>query len=257
MRKSPSQRSQVEVTFLGTGDAFCSGGRFQSGYLLEGRDWRVLLEAGPTVVCAMKRMAIDPSQLDLICISHLHGDHYAGLPFLFLEYLFERPPRKPIVIAGPPRLEERAWRLFHTMYPFTRADVARLKRQLKFVLLEPGAKKQLRGVRIETIRTPHMQRESSLALKIVLDGKTIAFSGDSGWTDDLIGFTAGADLFLCECTYFESAHLEFHMNYPQLAAQRDRFDVKRLILTHVGREVLQHAQELRLETATDGMKVRA
>jgi ribonuclease BN (tRNA processing enzyme) len=245
------------VTFLGTGDAFANGGRFQSGYYLDSPDCRLLLEAGPTILCALKRMAIDPSELDLVCISHLHGDHFAGLPFLFLEYLYERPLRKPIVIAGPPRLEERALRLFRTMYPFTGADLARLQRQLKFVVLEAGVKKMLRNVRLEAIRTPHMRREPSFALKLVLDGKTIVFSGDSGWTDELIPFTAGADLFMCECTYFESAHLTFHMNYPKLMAQRDAFDVKRMILTHVGREVLQHAGELSIEAATDGMKLWA
>ena len=45
------------------------------------------------------------------------------------------------------------------------------------------------------------------------------FSGDSGWNDELVEFSDGADLFLCECTYFESAHLKFHLNYPLLAAQ--------------------------------------
>ena len=257
MQKPPNRASQVEVTFLGTGDAFANGGRFQSGYLLQSSGCRLLLEAGPTILCALKRMAINPAEIDLICISHLHGDHFAGLPFLFLEYLYESPPRKPIVIAGPPRLEERAWRLFHTMYPYNTGDLARLRRQLKFVVLEAGFKKVIRNVKLEAIRTPHMQRELSLALKMTFDGKTIVFSGDSGWTDDMIPFTAGADLFLCECTYFESAHLNFHMNYPQIAARREAFDVKRMILTHVGREVLHHASELRIEAATDGMKVVA
>ncbi|MGH7841208.1 MAG: MBL fold metallo-hydrolase [Candidatus Binataceae bacterium] len=257
MRKPPSPGSPVKLTFLGTGDAFASGGRFQAGYLIESRDCRVLLEAGPSILCAMKRYGVAPSQLDYICISHLHGDHFGGLPFLFLEYLWERPPRKPIVIAGPRHLEERAWRLFRTMFPFTSGDVARLRRQLKFVVLEPGAHKQFGRLRLAAIRTPHMRRDASLALRLALDGKVIAFSGDSGWTDELVPFTAGADLFLCECTYFESAHLDFHMNYPRLEKQRPRFKVKRMILTHVGREVLAHPDEIRIETATDGMEVRA
>jgi ribonuclease BN (tRNA processing enzyme) len=143
------------------------------------------------------------------------------------------------------------------MFPYSSGDVTRLKRQLKFVVLEPGANQQLGKLRIAAIRTPHTRRDASLAFRIALDGKLIAFSGDSGWTDDLLPFTAGADLFLCECTYFESAHLNFHMNYPRLEKQRPLFNVKRMILTHVGREVLAHGNELRIETATDGMEVRA
>ena len=82
------------------------------------------------------------------------------------------------------------------------------------------------------------------------------FSGDSGWNDELVEFSAGADLFLCECTYFESAHLSFHLNYPLLAANRDKFKVRRMVLTHLGREVLSREDEIALEMGYDGMKIK-
>jgi ribonuclease BN (tRNA processing enzyme) len=256
MRNGAPQGRGIEITFLGTGDAFASGGRFQSGYLVDTPNLRILMEAGPTALSALKRLEIRPSEIDLVLISHLHGDHFGGLPFLILDWLWEQPPRRTVTIAGPPKLKERTWRLFHTMFPYSRADIVGLQRKLKFVAVGPNDKRRISGIRVEAIRTPHMQREPSLAFKLGINGKTIAFSGDSGWTDDLIGFTAGADVFLCECTYFDSAHLAFHMNYPQLAAQRERFDVRRMILTHVGREVLNREGEVRLETATDGMKIQ-
>lgn len=256
MQKAPAAARSVDVSFLGTGDAFASDGRFQSGYFVEGRNYRILIEAGPTILCAMKRARLAPNALDLILISHLHGDHYGGLPFLMLEYIFESPLRKTLTIAGPPRLEERAFRLFDTMFPRTRGNGARLRDKLRFVVLEPGVKQRVGKLQVETIRTPHMRYDASLALKFALDGKTIAFSGDSGWTDEMIKFTGGADLFMCECTYFDSAHLTFHMNYPELEKRRPDFDVGRMILTHVGREVLARRGKLRLETAHDGLKVR-
>ncbi|HVN88376.1 MAG TPA: MBL fold metallo-hydrolase [Candidatus Binataceae bacterium] len=256
MAKPLSNGKVVELSFLGTGDAFANGGRFQSGYILEANNYRILMEAGPTSLCAMKKMKVDPASFDLILISHLHGDHYGGLPFLILEYLYESQPKKLITIAGPRRLEARTWRLFNTMFPNTRGDLARLRNKLKFVVLEPDDNKRIGPVRVQTIRTPHMRREASLALRIVFDSKTVVFSGDSGWSDHLVDFAAGADLFLCECTYFESAHLDFHMNYPQLQERRERFDVGRMILTHVGGEVLRRANEIRIETASDGMTVQ-
>jgi len=256
MHKSPAAARSVNVSFLGTGDAFASDGRFQSGYLVEAHKYRILMEAGPTILCALKRTKVAPNELDLILISHLHGDHYAGLPFLLLEYIFESQLRKPIIVAGPARLEERTWLLFDTMFPRTRGDIERLRDKLHFVVLEPGVKQRVGKLQVETIRTPHMRYEASLALKFAIDGKTIAFSGDSGWTDDLIKFTAGADLFMCECTYFESAHLDFHMNYPNLEKRRSNFDVGRMILTHVGREVLAKRRKLKLETAHDGLKIQ-
>jgi len=256
MERSPSAPRHLDVTFLGTGDAFASRGRFQSGYLLEGDGHRVLMEAGPTVLCALKRANIDPASIDLLLISHLHGDHFAGLPFLILDYLWESHRRTTLTIAGPRHLEERTWRLFYTMFPRPSGAVEKIADKLKFVVLEPGCDVKFGKIRVSAIRTPHMKPDISLALKLTLGGKTVAFSGDSGWTDDLIGFTNGADLFLCECTYFESTELDFHINYPKLVENRERFDVGRLILTHVGREVLDRNSEVDFEMADDGMKLR-
>jgi ribonuclease BN (tRNA processing enzyme) len=254
MRKLSSTASMVQLTCLGTGDAFASGGRFQSGYLLATPDYRILMEAGPTILCSMKRLGLAPAQLDLILISHLHGDHFGGLPFLILEYLWESSPRKPIIIAGPRHLEERVWRLFNTLFPSGSGDIEGLRRKLKFVVIEPGCKRRIGKVQIAAIRTPHMKREASLALRITLNSKVIVFSGDSGWTDDLFPFVAGADLFLCECTYFESTQLDFHMNYPVLAENYEQFDVKRMVLTHIGREVLARRDKIALKTASDGLQ---
>ena len=254
MRESPHSSAPVQLTFLGTGDAFASHGRFQSGYFIKGDGYQILMEAGPTVLCAMKRLGIAAADIDVLLISHLHGDHYGGLPFLLLEYLWESPRRKPLKIAGPPHLEERTWRLFNTMFPFSSGDLERLRRNLNFVELEPARKARLGRVQVETLRVPHMKRDLCLALKVTVGGKTIAFSGDTGWIDDLVSFTAGVDLFLCECTYFETP-LDLHLNYPLLESKRRNFDVKRMMLTHLGREVLERSSQLKMELAADGLTV--
>jgi ribonuclease BN (tRNA processing enzyme) len=256
MRKPPLAGKGVDVTFLGTGDAFASCGRFQSAYFIEADGCKILMEAGPTVLCAMKRMEIKPADVDIILISHLHGDHFGGLPFLILEYLWESPRRTSMVIAGPRHLEERTWLLFRTMFPFSRGDIDRVKRQLKFVVLEPDSDQRIGKARVRAIRVPHMKRFHSLALRVEIGGRTIAFTGDSGWTDALVPFIAGADLFMCECTYFESTELDFHLNYPLIARKREELDVGRMILTHIGREVMDHDGEVKMEMAKDGMKLR-
>src|SRR5580704_6197199 len=132
MRKSPLGPKGLELTILGTGDAFASHGRFQSAYIIDSPDYRILMEAGPTSLCAMKRMDFNPADLDMVLISHLHGDHFGGMPFLLLEYLYESPRRKPLTIVGPRRLEQRTWRLFRTMFPGTKPDLPRLLSKLRF-----------------------------------------------------------------------------------------------------------------------------
>ena len=176
-----------------------------------------------------------------------------SIPFLMLEYLYESKPDRQIHIVGPRNLETRCWRMMKLAYP--NFDTEAIRPWLHFIEIEPHDEIRLGGVTLSAIRSPHMLRDTSLSLKLKLAGKTIVYSGDSGWNEELVQFADGADLFICECTYYESAHLTFHMNYPQLAANRDRFKVKRMVLTHLGREVLNHRQKIKMELASDGMKI--
>ncbi len=251
--RTASNGAPVTVTLLGTGDAFASFGRSQSGYLIDAPGGRILMEAGPGLLPALKGNGVPTDSFDLLLISHLHGDHFAGLPFLILDYMWETPRKKLLTIAGPPRLEQRTWTLTRTMFPHF--ELGKIKHKLKFVVLEPGSSTRLGKFKVSAIRSPHTKPEISLSIRIDGGGKSIVFSGDSGWNDELVELSAGADLFLCECTYYESTQLTFHLNYPLLAANRDKFKVRRMVLTHLGREVLSRADEIALEMGYDGMKI--
>lgn len=251
-QRANSNHSPVKVTFLGTADAFASGGRIQAGYLVNAGGKTFLLEAGPGILGALKREGVSPGALDFVIVSHLHGDHFGGLPFLILEYMYETPRRRPLVIAGPKNLEQRTWTLMRTMYP--RFDRERAGGKVRFGVLEPGKPLLFGGARISAIRSPHTRRDVSLSLKLALIGRTIVFSGDTAWNEALPGFSEGADLFICECSHYEYAEAS-HMNYSELRRNRERFKVGRMILTHLGREVLNHASEIDIEMASDGMEV--
>ena len=78
----------TEVQFVGTGDAFGSGGRRQSAILVRVHGHTLLLDCGATTVVGLKELGIDPREIDAVAITHFHGDHVAGLPFLLLDYVF-------------------------------------------------------------------------------------------------------------------------------------------------------------------------
>ncbi len=238
------------LTVLGAGDAFASGGRLQASYVLRSKSANVLIDAGPTLLAGLKRAGIEAATLNLALITHLHGDHFAGLPFLILEYLYESPALRRLTIAGPRNLESRVWAMFRLMYPKSPAE--RVARKLKFVTLKPGVRSRFAGVTVDCIRTPHTTGDVSLALKVTADGKSLVFSGDTGWTEDLVALSANADLMLLECTYFET-EAAFHLSYPRIAANLERFKARRVVLTHLGRETLRRSGEIGLEMAYDGM----
>jgi ribonuclease BN (tRNA processing enzyme) len=252
-RRSGSTPTPVKIAFLGTADAFASGGRTQAGCVVEANGRTFLLDAGPGILGALKREKLAPEALDFVLVSHLHGDHFAGLPFLFLEYAHETRRRRPLVIAGPRGLEQRAWKLTRAMYPTLKPD--RVGRSAKFTILEPNRTIRLGNARVSAIRSLHTTRDVSLSLKLALGGKSVVFSGDTGWNEELVGFSRGADLMICECSYYEPAQDSQHIDYSGLRRNRKRLKVGRLILTHLGREVLEHARDIDLEMAFDGMKL--
>ena len=242
----------MRVTVLGAGDAFCSGGRRHSGYFVETGDVGFLLDCGATTLLALKALNIAAERIDFIAISHLHGDHFGGLPFLFLEYTYEKLRTKPLVIIGPPGLEERVRTLHSTMYRELAARDPAFP--LQFHEVTPGKAETSHGVTLFPFRVPHQEKDISLGYRATVGGKAILYSGDCGWNDDLVAHSRDTDLFICECCYF-ATRTNFHVSYPQVAQahQQGQLGCKRLVLSHIGREVLERVGEVKIECAHDGL----
>ncbi len=238
------------VTFLGTGDAFSAGGGRHAAYLVEGSRATVLLDCGPSILAALEWLTLDVARVDAVLVSHLHGDHTAGLPFLFLEYTYDRVRTRPLIVAGPPGTEAHVWSLLEATYRRLTAD--RLPFPVQFIELRPGSAAVVAGVAALPFRVPHQEDAVSLGLRITVDGRVIVYSGDSGWTDALIEQSRGADLFICECSFYET-RTDTHLDYPRLAENLHQFGAGRMILSHIGREVLAHRNELAIEVASDGL----
>jgi ribonuclease BN (tRNA processing enzyme) len=242
----------MKLYILGCGDAFGSGGRNQSGYLLEASDRLFLLDCGPTSLLTMKKLGFDSDRLDVILLSHLHGDHFAGLPFFFMEYLYEKHLEKPLHVAGPVGTEAKTHGLFSLMY--STGTGTRDFPPSCFHVLEPGRTTIIEGIEIHPFRVPHQVNEVSLGLKVSYGGKEILFSGDSAWTDAFLEHAQGVDLFLCECTYYDRQSSN-HMSYQQLREQLPKLGCHRIILTHMGSEMLGRSTEIACVMAQDGMVV--
>jgi ribonuclease BN (tRNA processing enzyme) len=242
----------MRLHILGCGDAFGSGGRNQSGYLVAADDRLFLLDCGPTTLLAMKRAGFDPRHLDAIILSHLHGDHFGGIPFFFIEYLYLKPRDYPLIIAGPTGTEERVRELYAIMYGSGKTTVE--FPWVNFVILQPEQPQRVAGVEVLSFRVPHQTHDISLGLKVAYQGKQILFSGDSLWTDAFIEQAKGVDLFLCECSFFHEQP-GMHVNYRILEANLSRLQCKKLVLTHLGEDMLARRHQLAMTVAEDGMMI--
>ena len=107
---------------------------------------------------------------------------------------------------------------------------------------------------VDPFRVPHQETEISLGFGIRIGASRILYSGDTGWTEELIVQADGTDLFVCECSFYET-RLPFHLDYPRIAENQSRFGTGRLVLTHLGAEVLARPRDVDLELAHDGLIV--
>jgi ribonuclease BN (tRNA processing enzyme) len=242
----------VRVTFLGSGDAFGSGGRMNACILVEADEARFLLDFGASSLIAMRRHGVDPNDIDAILISHLHGDHFGGIPFLVLDSQFVTKRTDPLTIAGPPGTKERIERAMEVFYPGSSHRDHGF--ELDTVEMEPGASCRLGSIQVTPYLVSHPSGAPPFALRIEIDGKVIAYTGDTEWTDSLVEAGRGADLLIAEA-YFYDRVVAHHLDYRTLAAHLDEIGPKRLVITHMSDEMLARADSLGCDFAEDGKSI--
>src|SRR5512139_1087949 len=129
--------AEVAVQFLGSGDAFGSGGRDQTCIYVDSPDFRFLIDCGASGLISMKRWGVSPSAVDAILLTHLHGDHFGGIPFFILDAQLISRRTKALVIAGPPGLEHRIHAAMDIFFPGS--SKIQQKFALQFIELENEA----------------------------------------------------------------------------------------------------------------------
>jgi ribonuclease BN (tRNA processing enzyme) len=240
--------SPVHVRFLGSGDAFGSGGRLQASILIESGGFHALLDCGTTTLIGMKRAAIDPAIVDVILVSHLHGDHFGGIPFFLLDAQFSKRLR-PLVVAGPPGLSERLRQAMEVFFPGS-SKVER-KFETKVVEMPEERPTSLGALAATPYGVRHPSGAPAYALRLEIGGRVLAYSGDTEWTEALPRAARDSDLFICEA-YFYEKRVPFHLDYRTLLDHRGEIRTKRLVVTHMSADMLERLTELEVEAASDG-----
>ena len=238
----------MRVRFLGCGDAFGSGGRFNTCILLEAGGGRCLLDCGASSLVALKRFGVDPQTIETILITHLHADHFGGLPFFILDAQFSKRDA-PLTIVGPAELRDRLPQAMEMFFPGSAKTIQ------KFDLAVLGWESRKRTVINHLAVTPyevyHDGTSPFFALRVEMEGRVVTYSGDTEWCDALADAARAADLFICEA-YFYEKRVKSHLDLKTLEAHLPEVRPKHLILTHLSPDMLARAGAVNHEVAQDG-----
>lgn len=240
----------IRLIVLGRGDAFGSGGRNFSAFVLSDGERYLLLDCGPSTLPAFKAAGLDPARVEAILVSHCHGDHFGGLPYFFIDYQFVSQRSSPLLLVGPEGIEQRCRELLQATYPDV-LQVHNWRFEVKYVGLEAGRNFWEGEIRVEAFGMEHGGIPSR-GYRINWGGAVVGYTGDTRWNPQILSLAEGCDLLLCECFFFEQDH-HSHVRYKDILEHKGELRARRILLFHPGPEMIQRMGEVEMEMAEDGM----
>ncbi len=248
----------MRIQFLGSGDAFGTGGRFNTCFHVTCEASVFLIDCGASSMIAMRKYGIDPNEIRTVFITHLHGDHFGGLPFMILDAQLYSKRAGPLTIAGPPGLEARLKQAMEVFFPGSTG----VERKFETELIELAANADggaatahvVNGVTVTPFRVSHACGAPPFAYRFECGRKTLAYTGDTEWTDSLVECGRDADLLIAEALFYDKK-VKWHLDYGTLRERLPEISPKRVVLTHMGPDMLARLPEIDFETAEDGKVV--
>lgn len=243
--------NNIKIQVLGNGDAFGSGGNFQTCFYVSGKDYHFLVDCGATALVAMKRYYVAPSLIDAIFLTHLHGDHFGGLPFFLLDAQYIQQRTDPLTIVGPEGTEDKVFEALELFYPgIAPKDFSYY---IKFIEYNDHAL-QLGPLSVEAFPVTHAEGSNPHGLRISFGKKILAFSGDTSWNDVLYRIADQADVFICECNFYATPNNN-HIHYKELIEKRNGFTCKKMFLNHMSEEMLVETESIELSLTEEGQTI--
>lgn len=241
----------LSLQFIGCGDAFGSGGRFNTCFHLTGERTNILIDCGASSLVAMNKIGIDRNAITMIVITHFHADHFGGIPYFLLDAQFFSKRRSPLTIVGPTGLPGWYERVMDTAFPGSFA--APQKFVLELVEIAAGETLAIGDMSVSAFQALHGPPDGPYhAVRIETEGRAVTYTGDTEWTPTLISAARDADLFIAEA-YFRDKTVATHLSLNAIEAHLSELAPKRLVLTHMSDEMLGHPDRTSFETAEDGM----
>lgn len=211
----------LTLTVLGSSGTYAGPGNACSGYLVTAGSTRFLMDCGPGTLSRLGEH-LDPAALDAVVLSHSHPDHWLELPVLCnaWRYALERDGLPVHATAETRAMCER-------ILPGGIGDT------FDWHVITETSEVVIAGQRWRFSATDHPVE--TLAPRVDVDGRSLAFSSDTGpdWSFERLG--PGIDLAICESTFLSDREPERvpHLSARQAGAMARDAGVGRLVLSHL------------------------
>ena len=245
----------MRLTIVGSGDAFGSGGRLQTCFHVATGDTTFLIDCGATSLIGMTQLGLDAGDVDVVFVSHLHGDHYSGLVWFVLHAQHIKRRTRPLAVVGPRGIQRRYETLAEALFPGT--SDKQLPFELQFYEHVESTPFDWGDVVCSVAEVVHPSGAPSYGLRVEIDDKVLSFSGDTEWVDALIGLSDSADLHINECFGYDKA-LRYHTNWMVLREKLPLMSARKIVLTHMNDEMLANVgavDDPRVIISKDGLQL--
>ena len=189
-------------------------------------DGRVLLDGGAPLLPHLHRVGIDPGSIEVVFLTHFHGDHTLGLPTFVLHRVFVDQRR--LTIVGPAGVEDRLEALWQAAWGPDWNRVMRPRFKVTYKTARPSG--TVAGIKYETVQLDH-GTGGCTGYRLHLDGKILAYAGDTEATAPLERLVDGADVAIVEAT--GPGDVFSHMSWEAATALRKRHPTTRFFFNHV------------------------
>jgi ribonuclease BN (tRNA processing enzyme) len=237
------------IRFIGSGDAFGSGGRLQSCFQISLDEKNILLECGSTSMVGLNRCGCNCNSIGVIITSNLHGDHFGGIPYILVYSHLNSKRTEQLVIAGPEGLNAKLKEVMEAA--FSGSSSIKFRFNLKLIEMSPGETYIVNGITIRTCPAVHLENDPHLVLRIGSGGKAIAYTGDTEWADEFLPLVKDADILISESYYFNKK-VRFHLDYKTLESRLPVLNAGKVVIAHMSDEMLSHTGDIKCDYAEDG-----
>ena len=219
----------MEIHFIGVGEACDSQNGNTSIHVHASNNTTLLCDCGFSAAHTFFSFYNDPDQLDMVWISHFHGDHFFGIPLLLLR-LFEMKRSKPLLIIGQHGIEKKMLDTMDLAFPRFRS---KLCYEVRFQEIEPETVHEISGLKLESVQTLHSQRNLGL---LVSDGKNkLYYSGDGRPTEGVAELVRDCDLAVHEAFRLDE-EIHHHGSITGCLKLAKSSNIKKMALVHLERD---------------------